>query len=178
MGDDDERRRLDVSSLDSGDEAVPPERQPVRHVECGAADHPPVNHTRRDVAVELLAESLAAILEDPLDVHPGAVRDVHGELVASALSGDDGRWEGSAPGTFLGEAKRVINVSRARGFVKGQAEGAENLQEGVGADAHPIPIPVPEAGCDAVGVGEPPQLFDVVRCGSGESHDKAFYVVG
>ena len=86
----------------------------MRHVECGAADHPAVNHARRDVAVELLAESLAAILEDPLDVHPGAVRDVHGELVASALSGDDGRREGPPPGTVFGETMLGINVIRAR----------------------------------------------------------------
>ena len=151
-----------MPTFDGGDEAVPSQRQPVRDIEGCATHELTVDHARGHVAIDLLTLSLASIFENPLHVDPRAVWNVHGEQVAAALAGDDRRRQGPTPLALLGQLHRMVDVSHRGRFVEGKAEGAENLEKGWGADAHPIPIPVPEAGCDAVGIGDTAQLIDIV----------------
>ena len=87
---------------------------------------------------------------------------MHGEEVAAALAGDDRRRQGPTPLALLGQLHRMVDVSHRGRFVEGKTEGAENLEKGWGANAHPIPIPVPKAGRDAVSIGDTSQLVDIV----------------
>ena len=59
-----------MAALDGGHKPVPAERDPVRDIEGGAADHLSVDHSRGDVAIHLIARTLTTVLKHPLDVHP------------------------------------------------------------------------------------------------------------
>ena len=116
-----------MSALDSRHEAMPAERQPVRHVEGRATDELTVDHARRNVAVHLIARALTTVLQHPLDVHPRAIRHVHREHVAATLAGDDRRREGTAPFALFGQAQSLVHISHRGGFVEGQSESAKDL---------------------------------------------------
>ena len=175
---DDEGRGLHVSTLDSRHEAVPSERQPVRHVKGRTSDELTIDHARSDVAIHLITRALTAVLQHPLNVHPRAVRHVHWEHVAATLAGDDRRRQGTAPFTLFGQTQSLVHVPHRGRFVEGQSESAKDLQESRRTHAHPIPVPVPESGGYAISIGDTAQLIDVVRCRCVNIHEKAFYVAG
>ena len=175
---DDEGRGLHVSTLDSRHEAVPAERQPVRHVKGRTADELTIDHARSDVAIHLITRALTAVLQHPLNVHPRAIRHVHWEHVAATLAGDDRRRQGTAPFALFGQAQSLVYISHRGRFIEGKSESAKDLQESRCAHAHPIPVPIPESGGYAISIGDTAQLIDVVRCGCVNIHEKAFYVAG
>ena len=142
----------------------------MRNVESRAPHELAVDHARGHVAINLLALPLAPVFQDPLDIDPRSVGHVHGEEVAAALAGNNRRRQGPTPLALLGQLHRMVDVSHRGRFVEGKAEGAENLEKGWGADAHPVPVPVPKAGCDAVSIGDTAQLVDIVGCGGMNIH--------
>ena len=128
VGNDDQGCRLYAATLNRGDEAVPPKREPVRHIEGRTADELTVDHAGRDVAIHLITRALTTVLQHPLDVHPRTIRHVHWEHVAATLAGDDRRRKGTTPFAFLGQALCLVHIAHGGRFVEGQTEGAENLQ--------------------------------------------------
>ena len=178
IGNNDQGCRLYVAALNRGHETMPAERQPVRHIKGRTADELAVDHTGRNVAIHLVTRTFATIFEHPLDVDPRAVWHMHREEVPAALAGDNRRREGTTPFALVGDAQRLMNIPHRGGFIKGQAESTQDLEKGGGADAHPIPVPIPESGSNAISIGDTAQLIDVVRCGSVNIHRKAFYVAG
>ena len=150
----------------------------MRHIKGRTADELAIDHTGRNVAIHLVTRTFATIFEHPLDVDPRAVWHMHREEVPAALAGDNRRREGTTPFALVGDAQRLMNIPHRGGFIKGQAESTQDLEKGGGADAHPIPVPIPESGSNAISIGDTAQLIDVVRCGSVNIHRKAFYVAG
>ena len=165
IGNNDESCGLDMSSLNRCNEAMPTDRHPMRHIEGRAPHELTVDHARGHVAINLLTLALTTIFEDPLNVDPRAVGHMHREQITATLAGNNRRRQSPTPLAFLSQTHRMLDVPHRRRFVQGKTERAKDLQEGWGTNAHPVPIPVPKAGRNAIHVSDMAQQVNVVRCG-------------
>src|SRR5690606_26763076 len=137
-----------------GLELVPPEREVLGELEHRTADEPPVHLARLGVVVHLhgVARATARLGVDvQREVDAVAVRDVHGDPAAVALTHHDRGGQHPAPRVELAVRERHLDLLGAR---RVDAEGRERR------DHRPFvgrvrPAAVPRAGGhDAVGVRE------------------------